>query len=145
MGGASQAAILEATDSAVDLEYYSQCGTPVDVLPSSDCSTYSPTIALRQKIGDMIINGGDSTNDNDQKLLVPLCLKLPNGERLQVNMPATATIRQVTEYAEKCAGVELTNCDISTNEIPKRTFDNHQVTLEEAGILVRTVLHFSLP
>ncbi len=76
---------------------------------------------------------------------VMVCLKLPNGERLQTDLPVATTLEQVVTHAERASGMSLTNCDISTNEIPKRVFSDHSLTLYNAGIIYRTVLHFSLP
>lgn len=90
----------------------------------------------------------DSTSsfksNNDQRR-VSLCLKLPNGERLQTNMPVDSSLKQIAEHAGKCTEIDLMNCDISTNEIPRQTFVDHSITLQEARIVVPTVLHFSFP
>ena len=74
---------------------------------------------------------------------VTLCLKLPNGDRLQTNLPLTSKLSDVVTYAENSSGVDLKECEIFTNEIPRRVFEDHSMTLLNAGITVRTVLHFS--
>ena len=111
----------------MDLEYHSQCGTPIDLPPHSDCSfnTYSPTIP-RQKIGDMLSNNnGESYTQSGtqtsvsvnpdgstgQSRMVSLCLKLPNGERFQVNMPVDSSLRQIAEHAGKGKEIDLMNCE----------------------------------
>ena len=139
--------LLTEVDSAVDLDYYSQCGTPVDLQyitmldpsggNSPQCSKHelnSPKLELKSRLP---CHSGQAT--------VMVCLKLPNGERLQTDLPVATTLEQVISHAETASGMDLRNCEISTNEIPKRVFSDRSLTLYNAGIIYRTVLHFSLP
>ncbi len=162
-------------DSAVDLEYYSQCCTPTDQPSSSIDGSVTMSTYLQEKVRETnkseqdLSNTLRSTSLSDDSAITPsscdynneshvprinvavpidnknitLCLKLPVGDRLQVDFPLSTTLKEVVEYAESYSGSSLKECEISTNEIPKRVFTDWSLSLYNAGILVRTVLHFS--
>ena len=159
---------LVEVDSAVDLEYYSQCCTPTDQpLSSIDGSTTMPTylqeiVREKGKTEQDLSNALKSTGLGDESAIISsddhelqrekpisnrsitLCLKLPVGDRLQVDFPLSTTLKEIMEYAENFSkNTSLKECEISTNEIPKKVFTDWSLTLYDAGIVVRTVLHFS--
>lgn len=213
---------LYDVDSAVDLEYSSQCGTPIDLPPSfpvsysyphstSDSSdnaassphtTGSPRLAIfkslypktspkshvksasprlqphspnlshlhtinlqidsvtdkpqprfRQYESESALKHAEESSTAtkrrhslpDHHNTVQLGLKLPNGDRIQADFSLTATLEDITHYAESCASTDLHKCIISTNEVPRKVFNDKTQTLYESGINVRTVLYFSLP
>lgn len=182
--------LLTEVDSAVDLEYYSQCGTPTDLPPGfdrshivqtsllhsdnvqQDCTDEDRLKAIKRDYSCAVLIPRNTGEQSNQQLLtaianerddqpessstgstplsssytvqtVALCLKLPDGGRIQVELPLNYTIKQVMEHAEMHSNTDLKNCEISTNEIPRRVFTNESLTLYDAGITVRTVLHFS--
>ena len=187
-------------DSAVDLEYSSQCGTPIDVVSSvptnahlisqytgdtgsvsndhqvqttvcvsedkvfetsnstvtSDISDAMKGMKLNEdyqhsnheRHAQLTTNRPRSASENSNRLsnvskTVILGLKLPNGDRLQVELPLTTTLWNVVRCAEYHSGMELRECELFTNEIPRRIFDDKTLTLFDVGITVRTILHFS--
>ena len=188
-------------DSAVDLEYSSQCGTPIDVVSSVPTNVHlisqytgdtgsvsnndpqvqttvcvseekvldSSNSAVTSDISDAMkgmklneqyhhsnhelharlnTNRPTSASENSNRLsnvskTVILGLKLPNGDRLQVELPLTTTLWDVVSCAEYHSGMELRECELFTNEIPRRIFDDKTLTLFDVGITVRTILHFS--
>ena len=213
---------LYDVDSAVDLEYSSQCGTPIDLPPNypvsysyahsmSDSSdnvassphmTGSPRLAILKSLGPKTSPKShvksasphlqphspnlshlhttnlqvDSVTDKpqppfrqyesesslkyvkesstptkrrhslpDHHNTVQLGLKLPNGDRIQADFPLTATLEDIRHHAESCASTDLYECIITTNEVPRKVFNDESQTLYESGITVRTVLYFSLP
>lgn len=214
---------LYDVDSAVDLEYSSQCGTPID-LPSNfpvsysyphstndstdnaasspfmtgsprlaifkslcpktspkshvksaspDHQPHSPNLSHLHTINLQVDSEAEKTQQShfrqyesesalkyakecstptkkhhslpDHHNTVQLGLKLPNGDRIQAGFPLTATLEDITLYAESCASTDLHECTISTNEVPRKVFNDKTQTLHQSGITVRTVLYFSLP
>lgn len=192
---------LYEVDSAVDLEYSSQCGTPIDVVSSVPTNAHlisqytgdtgsvssndhqvqttvcvseenvlqSSNSTVTSNISDAMkgmklneqyqhsnhelharlnANRPTSASENSNRLsnvskTVILGLKLPNGDRLQVELPLTTTLWDVVSCAEYHSGMELRECELFTNEIPRRIFDDKTLTLFDVGITVRTIIHFS--
>ncbi|XP_019854851.1 PREDICTED: probable serine/threonine-protein kinase samkC [Amphimedon queenslandica] len=141
-----QSKLLEV-DSAVDLDFTSQCGTPIDI----------PLSILRTLNSNSIITTSTTPNNSPKQALketlkaregttsVQLGLKLPNSERIQHEFPLNATINDVIKYAEKESGIDLKDCIVSTNGLTRTALNDKQLTLNDSNITVRTVLYFSLP
>ena len=137
---------LSEVDSAVDLDYTPQCGTPIDI----------PLPFLRTINNDNIIRASTTPDQSPKQTFkdtlkaregtrVQLGLKLPNSERIQYEFPLTATINDIIEYAEKESGIDLTDCIVSTNGLTRTVLNDKHLTLNDSNITVRTVLYFSLP
>ena len=79
----------------------------------------------------------------DVNATVQLCLKLPGGERLEEQFLVTDRITKIVSYAQQYSSVDLSQCELATNEIPRRVISDQKMTLLDAGITVRTLLYFS--
>lgn len=158
---------LYDVDSAVDLDYTSQCCTPID-LPSYFPTTYShpptsndsaiesPSLGsnrvriAKQESERVLVSGGDPPLVGRRSSLpvhtsVQLGLKLPNGDRIESEFSLSSTLQDVVDCAERSSGVDLRDCLVSTNGVPRTVFNDKTRTLYESGINVRTVLYFSFP
>ena len=85
---------------------------------------------------------GGSTAGEGRK--VQVCLKLPGGERLQAEFDTSQRITDLVSYAQQFCGEDLSECEVATNEVPRQVVTDWQVTLEQAGITVRTLLYLSM-
>ena len=146
-GGPEHQSKLLEVDSAVDLDYTSQCGTPIDIplpilrtLNNNNIITTSTTPDQSPKQTFKVTPKG-----RESATSVQLGLKLPNSERLQHEFPLNATINDVIEYAERESGINLTDCIVSTNGLTRTALNDKDLTLNDSNITVRTVLYFSLP
>ena len=129
---------LTEVDSAVDLDYMSQCGTPDDIpLP------YLHYITPHQSMNQIL--RATHTQDTNTTNTVQLGLKLPNSDRLQQEFPLSSTIQDIIDYAQMKSGIDLTDCVVSMNGVTRTILNDKTLTLNQCNINVRTVLYFSLP
>lgn len=100
------------------------------------------TQLITKDSGDSVPIWGDNTAGEGRR--VQLCLRLPGGERLLAEFSTSQRIADLVSYAQQHCGEDLSKYELATNEVPRRVVPNWQVTLEQAGITVRTLLYFSL-
>ena len=74
---------------------------------------------------------------------VLLAIKLPDGTRLERRFRQTDLLTDVMLVAQRHCPQPLSACELSTNDVPKRVFTDHGMTLQEAGLSVRTMLILS--
>lgn len=73
-----------------------------------------------------------------------LAVKLPDGSRVQRAFSPRHTLQNVLEYAEHCAQLDLTECQLACS-IPLCVYPNLQLTLAQARLPSKTILHVHLP
>ncbi|XP_015192316.2 UBX domain-containing protein 10 [Lepisosteus oculatus] len=91
----------------------------------------------RQPVGGHSETGG-SPLDREQNLL--LAVRSPSGERFQHLFRPSDTLQTVIATAEAEHGTSYEGGIIETMEVPRRSFHNLSLTLEQSGICNRTVL-----
>ena len=72
---------------------------------------------------------------------IHLAVKLLDGSRHERWFRKTETLGAVMTFATSLCKDKLPPCQFCTNEVPRRTFDNLFLSLSQAGINTRTVLH----
>ena len=74
---------------------------------------------------------------------VLLAIKLPDGSRLERRFRHTDLLADVMLVAQHHCPQPLPPCELSTNDVPKRLFTDYGMTLQQAGLSIRTMLILS--
>lgn len=72
---------------------------------------------------------------------IHLAVKLLNGSRHERWFRNSDTLGAVMAFAASLSTGKLPPCQFCTNEVPRRVFDNITLSLSQAGIQSRTLLH----
>ncbi|XP_015759225.1 PREDICTED: caspase-2-like [Acropora digitifera] len=72
---------------------------------------------------------------------IHLAVKLLNGSRYERWFRNSDTLEAVMAFAASVSTGKLPPCQFCTNEVPRRVFDNITLSLSQAGIQSRTLLH----
>ena len=73
-----------------------------------------------------------------------LAIRSPDGNRHEICFSSSRTFRDLLQYLASSSGGDAMiprNCEIVTSEIPRQVFLDFNVTLHEAKIKTRTLLH----
>lgn len=84
-----------------------------------------------------------SDKKSSKEKIIQLCLKLPSGERVQAEFNTLQRISELVSHAQQHCDVNLSECEVATNGVPRQVIRDWNLTLEEAGITVRTLLYLS--
>lgn len=71
-------------------------------------------------------------------------MRAPCGGRFQQHFEPSDTLRAVRASAEARYGAKYGDASIETAEVPRRTFADMDLTLDQCGILNRSLLCISL-
>lgn len=71
---------------------------------------------------------------------VVLAIKLPDGTRLERRFRQTDLLADVMLVAQQHSPQPLPACELSTNDVPRRILTDYGMTLQQAGLSVRTML-----
>lgn len=121
----------------MDLDYISQCGTPLTPPIHTHYCTTDDSVISSNGSPKLVSAAGQTT--------VQLGLKLPNSDRIEHHFPLTATIQDIIDYAQRSCDVLLQDCTVSINGLTRTVLNDKFMTLKESGINVRTVLYLTLP
>lgn len=99
----------------------------------------------------MCSSGEDSGSDEGNQLpqgatrtetgaCLLLAIRAPCGRRFQQHFEPTDTLQAVKARAEVMYGTQYGDACIQTMDVPRRTFTDMSMTLEQCGILSRTLL-----
>lgn len=79
----------------------------------------------------------------DEPNSVVLAIKLPDGTRLERRFRQTDILADVILVAQNHSPQPLPPCELSTNDVPKKILTDYGMTLQQAGLSVRTMLILS--
>lgn len=79
----------------------------------------------------------------DEPNCVMLAIKLPDGTRFERLFRQTDLLADVMLVAQHHTHQQLPPCELSTNDVPKRLLTDYGMTLQQAGLSVRTMLILS--
>lgn len=82
-----------------------------------------------------------SEPSKEESARIHLAVKLLNGSRHERWFRDSDSLGAVMAFAASLSGGKLPPCQFCTNEVPRRVFDNCALSLSQAGIQSRTVLH----
>jgi len=77
---------------------------------------------------------------SDEPNCVMLAIKLPDGTRFERRFRQTDLLADVMLVAQHYSPQPLPACELSTNDVPKRLLTDYGMTLQQAGLSVRTIL-----
>ena len=77
---------------------------------------------------------------SDEPNCVVLAIKLPDGTRLERRFQQTDLLADVMLVAQHHSSQPLPVCELSTNDVPRRLLTDYGMTLQQAGLSVRTML-----
>lgn len=84
-------------------------------------------------------------NWHDGKVSSPelsIAVKLPSGQRIHSHFSLSDTLNSIVQWAQKCSGLKFSkNYVIFTADVPMKIFKNMKLTLSEAKILNKSLLH----
>lgn len=69
-----------------------------------------------------------------------LAVRSPSGQRFEHCFKPTDSLQTVLSVAEQKTAAKYERCSIETTEVPRRSFPDLSRTLQECGILPRSVL-----
>ena len=92
---------------------------------------------------ESILFSQDPEPATDELHTVVLSIKLPSGTRVQRCFRHADTLGSVVAFARWHSSEISVECEVSTSDVPKKTFDDFSLTLEEAGLTTRTLLHIT--
>ena len=99
-------------------------------------------IDLLQKTADLSLQYSlPSEPEDSEPGRIHLAIKLLDGSRHERWFRNTDTLHTVMAFAQSVSKDELPPCQFCTNEVPRRVFNNFNVSLAQAGINSRTVLY----
>ena len=81
-----------------------------------------------------------SEPSSDEPGCVVLAIKLPDGTRLERRFRQTDLLADVMLVAQHHSPQPLPPCELSTNDVPRRLLTDYGITLQQAGLSVRTML-----
>lgn len=81
-----------------------------------------------------------SEPSSDEPNCVVLAIKLPDGTRFERRFRQTDLLADVMLVAQHYSPQLLPACELSTNDVPKRLLTDYGMTLQQAGLSVRTIL-----
>lgn len=97
---------------------------------------------LLQKTATLSLNYSLPNEPDDSELgRIHLAIKLLDGSRHERWFRNTETLGTVLAFAQSFSKDKLPPCQFFTNEVPRQVFNNFEVSLTQAGINSRTVLH----
>ncbi|CAH3155898.1 unnamed protein product [Pocillopora meandrina] len=97
---------------------------------------------LLQKTATLLLeNSLPNEPDDSEPGRIHLAIKLLDGSRHERWFRNTETLGTVLAFAQSCSKDRLPLCQFFTNEVPRQVFNNFDVSLTQAGINSRTVLH----
>jgi len=79
----------------------------------------------------------------DDPLAVLLCVKIPNGRRVQRRFRLSDLLCHVVAFALQHCKEEEEDWELSTGEVPRKMFSNLSLSLREAELESRTLLHLT--
>lgn len=80
----------------------------------------------------------------DDPFAVLLCVKIPNGNRVQRRFRPSDLLCHVVAFAlQHCKEEEEEDWELSTSDVPRKVFNNLSLSLKEAGLENRTLLHLT--
>ena len=84
----------------------------------------------------------------DDPFAVLLCVKIPNGNRVQRRFKLSDLLCHVVAFAlqqckEEEEEEEEEDWELSTSDVPRKVFNNLSLSLKEAGLESRTLLHLT--
>ncbi|XP_015758429.1 PREDICTED: uncharacterized protein LOC107337716 [Acropora digitifera] len=82
-----------------------------------------------------------SEPSKEEAARIHLAVKLLNGSRHERWFRNSDTLGAVMAFAASLSTGKLPPCQFCTNEVPRRVFDNCTLSLSQAGIQSRTLLH----
>ena len=80
----------------------------------------------------------------DDPFAILLCVKIPNGSRVQRRFRLSDQLCHVVAFAlQQCKEEEEEDWELSTSDVPRKVFSNLSLSLKEAGLESRTLLHLT--
>ena len=93
---------------------------------------------------ERLTNNSSSTEPSaDDHNCVTLAIKLPDGTRFEKRFRHTDLISDIIHAAQHYSTKPLPDCELFTNDVPKKLLTDYSITLQEAGLSVRTMLILS--
>jgi len=94
-----------------------------------------------------LVNGSNSSlpaePSGDDANCVTLAIKLPDGTRFERQFYHTDLVADIIHAAEHHSTQPLPDCELFTSDVPKKLLTDYSLTLQEAGLSVRTMLILS--
>ena len=80
----------------------------------------------------------------DDPFAILLCVKIPNGSRVQRRFRLSDLLCHVVAFAlQHCKEEEEEDWELSTSDVPRKVFSNLSLSLREAELENRTLLHLT--
>ncbi|NWI66478.1 UBX10 protein, partial [Todus mexicanus] len=102
------------------------------------CPPQEPGGTKRQENPSMLSSGLEEPLEESRHLL--LAVRSPSGQRFEHHFKPTDSLRTVVAVAEQKTLAQYKRCSVETMEVPRRSFSDLTKSLQECGILHKSVL-----
>ncbi|XP_054251074.1 UBX domain-containing protein 10 [Indicator indicator] len=106
--------------------------------PDVQCPPEKPGRKTRQESPPRLTLGVEESPEEESELL--LAVRSPSGQRFQHCFKPTDSLRTVLAVAEQKTSSRYKHCILETMEVPRRSFSDLTRSLQECGILHKSVL-----